>query len=126
MEAAGHLHEVARRVQAGAGFKIRLERPFVGLGAPAEEPPRRLGFAGEVNFRAVAGGQEHRALHPRLLLEPLQHCMHALPGKGQLFPEGEGRAVAVQAGHHKAHFPSSLAMTKEKYPEGSVRSSKCS
>ena len=41
-------------------------------------------------------------------------------------PEGEGRAVAVQAGHHKAHFPSSLAMTKEKYPEGSVRSSKCS
>ena len=114
LEAAGHLHQVPGGIQAGAGFKIGPQLLLADAGHPAEKPPGRLAVAGQVQLRAVAGGEQHAAGDAGLLLEARQRPAQSLAGEGQLLPEGQGRAVAVQAGHGQAHFHPSLAMTSEK------------
>ena len=115
LEAAGHLHQVLCRVLPHPGGKVGLQKPLGGSGAPAQQPPgAHLRIAAEIDFRPVAGGQQHGAGYPGLLFQPAQQIQNLLPGKGQLFPQLHAGPVTVQAGHQKAHFPSSFTITSEK------------
>ena len=114
VEAAGHLGQMPGGVQAGAGLKVGPQLLLADPGHPAQEPPGGLAVAGQIELRPVAGGEQHAAGDAGLVPQMVQGPPEPLAGEGQLLPEGQGRAVAVQAGHGQAHFHPSLAMTREK------------
>ena len=117
-QAASHLHQVAGRLLPRPGDKGGLKGAVLHPRLIAQQPPgvgQRPLPAGQVQLGAVAGGQQHAARHPFPAGQAAVQLQHLVAGKGQLFPQVDGGAVPVQAGHNELHAcPPFFTSTTEK------------
>ena len=108
-QAAGHLHQVAGRLLPRPGDKGSLKGGVIHPGGGAQQPPR-VGQgplrAGQIELGAVAGGQQHAALHPFPAVQTAVQLQHLIAGEGQPLPQVNGSLVPVQAGHNEIHVGS--------------------
>ena len=125
VQPAGDLHQMLRGGLSDTGSEKGSERRFRLSCPQAQQPPGiRLGSAGNVHLRPIAGGEQHTSFYAGLTFQPVQQLRDLFSGKGKPFPQRDPGSVAVQAGHLQAHFCPSFTMTREKYPLGLSRSRK--
>ena len=114
VKTAGHLHQMSGGIHPAPGSKIRLHIRLRDTGSPAQKPPGRFRLPVQIQFRSVAGGQQHAARNPTLGAQPAQRLHRPFGRKGQPLPLIQRRGVAVQAGHHQHSSVSPFTITREK------------
>ena len=99
-----HLHQVFHRLAPLACDKGGGEGGELHPGGVAQHLPRVAGvFTAQVDFRAVAGGQNHTAVDVGQLGDVGVQPLHVGGGEGQGLPQVDGGQMVFQAGHDNEH-----------------------
>ena len=106
-KAGGDLHQVAHRFLVFPDYKGVA---FIGMsGCGAQQPVRRnvlIVLQGQVQFRPVAGGQQHSAPDAGFPGKLRHRVGYRRFGKTEFFPQGHGCQTVIQARHDNVHdFP---------------------